>query len=158
MLYFDETNPPDGDHDRKPTGPGAITEQAVGQRHGSASPDAVKENADISQEELARRLAASSGAQASIPEKTAESVDERAGDAYSDPESVEQIPKGNIGRLTASSFKRKRSGRKAAEASVFRPRPRCRPHRLNRAHSPLRHELFSALTVRFEGLRGARQV
>jgi hypothetical protein len=39
-----------------------------------APPDAVKENADISQEELARRLAASSGAQASIPEKTAESV------------------------------------------------------------------------------------
>jgi hypothetical protein len=62
MLYFDETNPPDGDPDRKPTGPGR-------DRRTGCRPKAwqvhrrtpVKENADISQEELARRLAASSG-------------------------------------------------------------------------------------------------
>jgi hypothetical protein len=55
----------------------------------------------MSQEEAARQLAPSSGAQASTPEKTAESVGERVGDAYSDPHKVEQHPKSNTGRLTA---------------------------------------------------------
>ena len=41
-----------------------------------------------SPEEMARQLAKSSGAQASIPEKTAEAVGERVGDAYADPGSV----------------------------------------------------------------------
>jgi hypothetical protein len=45
----------------------------------------------------------SSGAQASIPEKTAESVGERVGHAYSDPMGVAQYPKGNEGRLTATA-------------------------------------------------------
>jgi hypothetical protein len=79
----------------------AIAEEAVGQRHGSGPPDAATGKADISQEEAARQLAASSGAQASIPEKTAVSVGERVGDAYSDPESVRQKPKGEIGQLSA---------------------------------------------------------
>jgi hypothetical protein len=63
-----------------------IAEEAVGQRHGSAPPFAGTKS-DMSQEEAAR-FAASSGAEASIPEKTAESIGERVGDAYSDPESV----------------------------------------------------------------------
>jgi hypothetical protein len=77
-----------------------IAEEAVGQRHGSAPPYA-EGKAGMSQEEAARQLAPSSGAQASTPEKTAESVGERVGDAYSDPHKVEQHPKSNTGRLTA---------------------------------------------------------
>ena len=79
----------------------AIAEEAVGQRHGNAPPDAAKAKTDYSPEEAARGLAASSGAQASIPEKTAESIGERVGNAYSDPESVKQNPKGKMGQLTA---------------------------------------------------------
>jgi hypothetical protein len=94
----------------------AIAEEAVGQRHGSAPPDAVKAKTDFSPEEAARRLAASSGAQASIPEKTAESVGERVGNAYSDPESGNQNPKGKVGQLTAM----RALGRERAEAAPRR--------------------------------------
>jgi hypothetical protein len=55
----------------------------------------------MSQEAL--QLAPSSGAQASIPEKTAESVGERVGDAYSDPARIAQYPRGKVGRLTATA-------------------------------------------------------
>ena len=40
----------------------------------------------LSQDESSRQFAASSGVEASIPEKTAEALGERVGDAYSDPE------------------------------------------------------------------------
>jgi hypothetical protein len=76
-----------------------IAEEAVGQRHGSA-PDYAPTK---SQEEAALQLARSSGAQASIPEKTAESVGERVGDAYSDPARIAQYPKEKVGRLTATA-------------------------------------------------------
>ena len=56
----------------------------------------------MSQEEAARQLAPSSGAQASTPEKTDKSVGEQVGDAYSNPHKVEQHPKSNTGRLTAT--------------------------------------------------------
>ena len=79
-----------------------IAEEAVGQRHDSAPPDAVREREDMSLEETVRRLAISSGSQASIPEKTAEALGERVGDAYSDPQRIEQHPKSNTGRLTAT--------------------------------------------------------
>jgi hypothetical protein len=85
----------DGQSDRD-----RIAEEAVGQRHGSAPPYA-EGKAGMSQEEAARQLAPSSGAQASAPDKTAESVGERVGDAYSDPQRVEQHPKSNTRRLTA---------------------------------------------------------
>ena len=42
----------------------------------------------MSQEEAARQFAAASGAEARTPEKTAKSIGERVGDAYSDPQSV----------------------------------------------------------------------
>jgi hypothetical protein len=48
-----------------------IAEEAVGQLHASAPPDAVTENEDISLDEHTRRLATSAGAQASTPETTA---------------------------------------------------------------------------------------
>ena len=76
-----------------------IAEEDVGQRHGSA-PDYAPTK---SQEEAALQLAPSSGVQASIPEKTAESVGERVGDAYSDPARIAQYPKGKAGRLTATA-------------------------------------------------------
>jgi hypothetical protein len=68
--------------------PDAIAEEAVGQRHGDPPPYAVKEQPDMSQEEMARRLSQPAGPRASIPEKTAEAVGERAGDAYADPGSA----------------------------------------------------------------------
>src|SRR5438132_4953312 len=94
----------------------AIAEEAVGQRHGGAPPDAAKK-ADMSQEEIARWLATPSGPQASIPEKTAESVGERVADAYSDPESVAQKPKENLSRPTATQLGPRvfSVGRKAAQ-------------------------------------------
>ena len=65
--------------------PDAIAEEAVGQRHGDPPPYAVKKKPDMSQEEIARRLSKPAGPRASIPEKTAEAVGERVGDAYADP-------------------------------------------------------------------------
>ena len=65
--------------------PDAIAEEAVGQRHEDPPPYAVKKKPDISQEEMARRLSQPAGPRASIPERTAEAVGERVGDAYADP-------------------------------------------------------------------------
>jgi hypothetical protein len=65
--------------------PDAIAEEAVGQRHGDPPPYAVKQQPDVSQEEMARRLSQPAGPRASIPEKSAEAVGERVGDAYADP-------------------------------------------------------------------------
>jgi len=67
--------------------PDQIAEEAVGQRHDSPPPHAVKEKEDMSPEDAVRQIARSAGADASTSEKTAESVGERVGDAYSDPES-----------------------------------------------------------------------
>jgi hypothetical protein len=67
-----------------------IAEEAVGQRHDGAPPDDVSERERMSPEETARRTAWSVGPQASVSEKTAESVGERAGDAYSDPGHITQ--------------------------------------------------------------------
>lgn len=64
--------------------PDAIAEEAVGQLRGSTPPDGVKQQAEMPLEEMARR-SNSAGAQASIPEKTAESIGERVGNAYADP-------------------------------------------------------------------------
>lgn len=69
---------------RKPD-PDAIAEEAVGQRHGDPPPYAVQEKPKLSQEEMARRQSEPAGPRASIPEKTAEAVGERVGDAYADP-------------------------------------------------------------------------
>ena len=76
-----------------------------------------RKRAGMSQEEAARQLVMSCRAQASIPEKTAESVGERAGDAYSDPERVAQPPKSNnsaannrvlsVGREVTEQFPRR---------------------------------------------------
>lgn len=80
--------------------PDVIAEEAVGQRHGDPPPYAVKEQPDMSQEEIAWQLSKPAGPQASIPEKTAEAVGERVGDAYADPGSAaaRNLP-GNIARL-----------------------------------------------------------
>ena len=78
----------------------AIAEEAVGQRHGDPPPYGVKKKPDVSQEEMARRLAKPAGPRASIPEKTAEAVGERVGDAYADPGSAApRNPRGKIARL-----------------------------------------------------------
>jgi hypothetical protein len=73
--------------------PDEIAEEAVGQRHGDPPPYAVKEKPGISQEEMARRLSQPAGPRASIPEKTAEAVGERVGDAYADPGSARNLPR-----------------------------------------------------------------
>jgi hypothetical protein len=60
----------------------------------------VKKEPDMSQEEMALRLSQPAGPRASIPEKTAEAVGERVGDAYADPGSAtaRNLP-GKIARL-----------------------------------------------------------
>jgi hypothetical protein len=75
--------------------PDQIAEEAVGQRHDSPPPHAVKENE--SPEDAIRRGARSAGADASTSEKTAESVGERVGDAYSDAGSVAQTQRRSPG-------------------------------------------------------------
>ena len=77
-----------------------IAEEAVGQRHESPPPYAVKEK-DMSPDEVVRQLAASPGPQASTAERTAESLGERVGDAYSDPESVARHSPKKAGGQTA---------------------------------------------------------
>jgi hypothetical protein len=72
----------------------AIAEEAVGQKRDRPPP----EKEGVSPEEAVARMARSAGAQASISEKTAESVGERVGTAYSDPESIAaqtQKPRGD---------------------------------------------------------------
>jgi hypothetical protein len=63
----------------------AIADEAVGQRRERPPPEAQQKDS-LSPEEIGRRVAMASGAEASIPEKTAESLGERAADAYSDPD------------------------------------------------------------------------
>jgi hypothetical protein len=101
MFYFDECvhrreivmeRQPDRD---------TIAEEAIGQRHRTAPPYAAN-NPEMSQEEAVRQLAVSSGAQASTPEKTAESIGERVGDAYSDPQTLRRDSQGKLGRFTAT--------------------------------------------------------
>src|SRR5437762_4052096 len=79
-----------------------IAEEAVGQRHESAPPYAGTKP-DMSQEEAARQFAAASGAEASTSEKTAESMGERVGDAYSDPESVRRHSARKLGSANRSA-------------------------------------------------------
>ncbi|MBV8738129.1 MAG: hypothetical protein JO007_12890 [Alphaproteobacteria bacterium] len=61
--------------------PDKIAAEAVGERLGSDPPDAVR-HPEISQEEVARKLAPAPAPQASVAEKSAESMGERVGDAY----------------------------------------------------------------------------
>jgi len=75
-----------------------IADEAVGQRHESAPPYA--RNAG---EEPYRQFAASPGVASSIPEKTAASLGERVGDAYSDPErGPRYAPRPNAGQQIAA--------------------------------------------------------
>lgn len=100
-----------GDRDR-------IAEEAVGQRHGSPPPFAGTK-LDMSQEE-ARQFAASSGAEASTPEKTAESMGERVGDAYSDPEGVARYSTRKAGHQKAArSESYKGFGRNGSDQERF---------------------------------------
>ena len=86
--------------------PDAIAEEAVGQRHGDPPPYAVKQQPDVSPEEMARRLSEPAGSRASIPEKTAEAVGERVGDAYADPGSARNLP----GKIARRAGPHERSG------------------------------------------------
>ena len=86
--------------------PDAIAEEAVGQRHGDRPPYAVKTQPDMSQEEVARRLSRPPGPQGSIPEKIAEAVGERVGDAYADPGSARNLP----GKIARRAGRHERSG------------------------------------------------
>jgi hypothetical protein len=82
----------------------AIADEAVGQRHEGAPPKTRQQDHDPSPEEVARRLAVSTGAQASISEKTAESIGERVANAYSDPDLARRpvsIGRGSARRISA---------------------------------------------------------
>src|SRR6266516_439807 len=98
--------------------PDAIAEEAVGQRHGDRPPYAVKTQPDMSQEEVARRLSKPAGPQGSIPEKTAEAVCERVGDAYADPgNAAARNPPGKIASIAGGPHERS-SGNGAADPVI----------------------------------------
>jgi hypothetical protein len=78
-----------------------IADQAVGQRHESAPPYA-RSAASASGEDSSRQFASSSGVASSIPEKTAESLGERVGDAYSDAESGPRYSPPKVGQQIAA--------------------------------------------------------
>jgi hypothetical protein len=78
-----------------------IVDEAVGQTHATPPPKSVTEREHLSPEEAARRNAPGPGPQASISEKTAASIGERAGDAYADPGSV-QTQQGRAGQPVAT--------------------------------------------------------
>jgi hypothetical protein len=88
LFELQVDGPPDGDSMNSKPDPHEIAEEAVGQRLGSAPPEDVRQRQKMSVDETVRRLARSSGSQASIPAKTAESVGERVADAYADPGNV----------------------------------------------------------------------
>ncbi|MBV8506165.1 MAG: hypothetical protein JOZ11_10220 [Alphaproteobacteria bacterium] len=95
----------------------AIAEEAVGQRHGELPPYAMKKQPDMSQEEMTRRLSKSAGPRASIPEKTAEAVGERAGDAYADPGSA--AARNSLGKIARLARPHERfSGNGAANPAL----------------------------------------
>jgi hypothetical protein len=87
QLGVGDAMPEQSDRDR-------IADEAVGQRR--ETPPWAGSAASMSGEDASRQFAASSGVAASIPEKTAESLGERVGDAYSDPENAPRhsLPKG----------------------------------------------------------------
>jgi hypothetical protein len=79
----------------------AIADEAVGQKRDSPPPEARRETDNRSLEEV-NRISKATGADASIPEKTAESLGERVADAYSDPDLADRpfsIGQGSARRL-----------------------------------------------------------
>ena len=78
-----------------------IADEAVGQKDENAPPYA-RSAASVSGEDSSRQFAASSGGASSIPEKTAESVGERVGNAYSDAESEQRYSPLNVGQQIAA--------------------------------------------------------
>ena len=78
-----------------------IADEAVGQKHEPAPPYA-RNAASVSGEESSRQFAAPSGVASSIPEKTAELLGERVGDAYSDAESRQRYSPPNVGQQIAA--------------------------------------------------------
>lgn len=75
-----------------------IVDEAVGQTHGTAPPDSVREKNAIPPEEAARRNAPAPAAEAAMPEKTAASLGERVGDAYADAGNARQKRQENVTR------------------------------------------------------------
>ena len=84
--------------DDKKSDPRIIAEEALGQAHGSPTPDAAK--AEMPTEDGIRRLAMSAGPQADIAAQTAESVGERVGDAYATTDEVKARSR-NVARRAA---------------------------------------------------------
>jgi hypothetical protein len=78
-----------------------IADEAVGQRH-EAAPPYARSAASVSGEDSSRQFAASAGVASSIPEKTAESLGERVGDAYSDAERGPRYSPRKVGQPIAA--------------------------------------------------------
>jgi hypothetical protein len=80
-----------------------IVDEAIGQARDRAPSESVTEREHLSPDEAARRNAEAPGLQASLPEKTASSIGERAGGAYADPGSSGQTQQGKAGQPAAKS-------------------------------------------------------
>ena len=87
--------------DDKKTDASRIAEEAVGERPGSATPDAAKKKSTT--EQVIRQAATSVGSEASVAAKSAEAVGERGGGAYAHPNAT-----------TAEVQKRSRNNRPVA--------------------------------------------
>jgi hypothetical protein len=81
----------------------AIVDEAVGQTHGTAPPDTVKEREAMSPEEAGRRNATAPRVEASLSEKTAAALGERVGDAYANAGSVPQKNQRNVGQRATTT-------------------------------------------------------
>jgi len=78
-----------------------IRDEAIGQAR-DAPPESVTGKEQLSPEEAARRLARAPGPEASMPEKTAASIGERAGGAYADAGSARQKHQGTVDQPIAT--------------------------------------------------------
>ena len=101
--------------DKKPDSR-TIAEEAVGERRGSPTPDAVRP--DMPTEEVIRQRATSAGPEADIAAKTAEAVGERVGDAYATTDEVKMGSR-RVARRAASQASRAAQQRFITAAAGF---------------------------------------
>ena len=101
--------------DKKPDSR-TIAEEAVGERRGGPTPDAMK--AEAPTENVIRQRATSAGPQADIAAKTAEAVGERVGDAYATTDEVKMGSR-KVARHAASQASRAAQERFMTVAAGF---------------------------------------
>jgi hypothetical protein len=90
--------------DRQQTDSRSIAAEAVGQRPESATPAVVKEEMRKAPDTAVPQAGAPAGPQASVAEKAAEAMGERAGDAYPDMTMAEAQRRSREAAMHAQSY------------------------------------------------------